>query len=148
MRQELLKLAWVNPVFMAEPSNRADRRRTQRDGHVASSGGDRPQYKTIIISAVVGAILAQFIPSVFDLFRGDIKNKIVTQINQTLAPITRDIGDLKTQVAVLKNSVETLEKLGTVGRLKAQATKLGVKDPQIVSVDLKPQALHRSLYST
>src|SRR5262245_6296283 len=53
MRQELLKLAWVNPVFMAEPSNRADRRRTQRDGHVASSGGDRPQYKTIIISAVV-----------------------------------------------------------------------------------------------
>jgi hypothetical protein len=40
---------------------------------------------------------------------------------------------------VLRNSVETLERLGTVGRLKTQATKFGIKDPQITSVNLKPQ---------
>ena len=61
--------------------------------------------------------------------------------------MSRDIGDLKTQVAVLKNSIENLEKLGPIGRLKAQATKLGIQDPQINLVDLKPQATFTATFT-
>jgi len=102
---------------------------------------------TALTSGVLGAFLGQFIPHVFGLFRGDIKNQVVTEINQTLIPITRDIGELKTQIAVLKNSIENLEKFGAVGRFKTQATKLGIKNPQIASVDLKPQATFTALFT-
>jgi hypothetical protein len=155
MRQTTLKLAWVNPAFMAEPSNRGDRRRAEREGRVsptsADGGNARPKYKTIVITVLITALATSLITGVpqylYGLFMNDLKTRIVNEINQTLAPISRDVGDLKTQVAVLKNSVETLEKLGTVGRLKTQATKLGIKDPQIVSVDLKPQATFTAVYT-
>src|SRR5262245_62781627 len=123
---------------MAEPSNRADRK--------ANSGNTHPNYKTIVVTALIStaltaALLLGFAPFIFGLVRGDLKAQIVNEINQTLVGINRDIVDLTTQIAVLKNFVENLEKFSAIGRLKAQAAKLGITDPQITSVDLKPKAM-------
>ncbi len=128
---------------MAEPSNRADRK--------ADSGNSHPNSKTIVVTALIStaltALVMGFVPFIFGLVRGDLKAQNVNKINQTLIRINRDIVDLTTQIAVLKNFVENLEKFSAIGRLKVQAAKLGIKDPQITSVDLKPRATFTAVYS-
>jgi len=107
--------------------------------------------KTIVVTALIStaltALVMGFVPFIFGLVRGDLKAQIVNEINQTLVRINRDIVDLTTQIAVLKNFVENLEKFSAIGRLKVQAAKLGITDPQITSVDLKPQATFTAVYS-
>src|SRR5262245_443725 len=129
---------------MAEPSNRAYRKANSEDTH--------PNYKTIVVTTLIStalttALVMGFAPVISGLVRGDLKAQIVNEINQTLVRINRDIVDLTTQIAVLKNVVANLEKFSAIGRLKAQAAKLGIKDPQITSVDLKPQATFTAVYS-
>src|SRR5262245_45232885 len=128
---------------MAEPSNRADRK--------ANFGNSHRNSKTIVVTALIStaltALLMGFVPFIFGPVRSDLKAQIVNEIKQTLVGINRDIVDLTTQIAVLKNFVENLEKFSTIGRLKAQAAKFGITDPQITSVDLKPQATFTAVYS-
>ena len=127
---------------MAEPSNRADRRLTP----AILTRTTKTIVVTALISTALTALVMGFVPFIFGLVRGDLKAQIVNEINQTLVRINRDIVDLTTQIAVLKNFVENLEKFSAIGRLKAQAAKLGITDPQITFVDLKPQATFTAVY--
>jgi hypothetical protein len=128
---------------MAEPSNRADRRLTP----AILTRTTKTIVVTALISTALTALVMGFVPFIFGLVRGDLKAQIVNEINQTLVRINRDIVDLTTQIAVLKNFVENLEKFSAIGRPKAQAARLGITDPQITSVDLKPQATFTVVYS-
>ena len=139
MRQGQIKLAWVNPSAMANSPTKPS-----KGSNAVNGGATKTSYKshaiTAVISAIVALIFSTIIPNVFTLFSGQIKTDVVKEINSTLTPLIQDIGQLKTQVAVIKNSVDNLEKLGPVGRLKTQATKLGIQNPQINTVNLKDKA--------
>lgn len=107
----------------------------------------RSVYDETALSKAIKKVVDDSIPTITTSINNNIDQKFAVADRDKFEPLKSQVADLKTQVAVLQKSVDLLERLGPVRQLKADAVKLGIKDPQIASLELKPRNGFTSVYS-
>jgi hypothetical protein len=95
---------------------------------------------------IEGILTKQTIPTLAKTIGETIEAKFIQLRRDDIAPMRTDIGNLQTDLNRLQGDVKNLENGLPVREYKAQAQRLGIKDPQIVRVDWRPRATFDATY--
>jgi hypothetical protein len=98
------------------------------------------------LTETIANAVDNLIPKVTEILSKNIAQKFGNLERDKIEPLRKEVHETSLALARLQGDVKNLENGIPVGKLRAEARQLGIKDPQIFPAALKPKSGFKAIY--